>query len=282
VEQLNVSIARCAERLAGGLPIRDGDTISDSAASKQLRAMSRFAIGEFIGDGIINMLDAADATKALQIAVRATLVSCCNYIIGFWDEGHRFEISTQELYRRLKQLVTPNIVGLWRTLSESNLEKFQDKEEATAATAASDMTAFIFTRLSAVVVVAGYDYGLPPKLAEVVLGDLRSITRGMLELRCVIGGRRSPFCDLKIVHHRGGIRFDPSLMKSLHLPESESDEDGGSATRAPGLVLCTVDLGLRRLRVVVGKHGVDYVDDVLLMPKVLIQSTVEHILAQPS
>jgi hypothetical protein len=169
--------------------------------------------------------------------------------------------------------VTPHVVGLWRTLSESHLEKLQDKEETGAA---SDMTAFIFTRLSAVVVIAGYDYGLPPKLAEVVLSDLRPITRCMLELRGIIGGR-SPFCDLKIVHHRAGARFDANSMKSLH-----SQDDSSSTTTTPGLVLCTTDLGLRRLRVVAGKQGVDYVDDVLLMPKVLIQSVVEHILAQPS
>jgi hypothetical protein len=167
--------------------------------------------------------------------------------------------------------VTPNVVGLWRTLNESHLEKFQDKQETGAA---SDMTAFIFTRLSAVVVIAGYEYGLPPKLAEAVLSDLRPIIKCMLELRGIIGGR-SPFCDLKVVHCRGGARFDANSMKSLHA----HDESSGSAI--PGVVLCTIDLGLRRLRVVAGKQGVDYVDDVLLMPKVLIQSIVEDILARP-
>jgi hypothetical protein len=107
VEQLNLAIARCAERLAGGLPIRHSDTLSDSTTSKDLRAMSRFVIGEFIGDAVINMLEEAHATHAaVQIAVRlrASLVSCCDYIISFWDEAHRFENSTQELYRGLKQL----------------------------------------------------------------------------------------------------------------------------------------------------------------------------------
>jgi hypothetical protein len=104
VEQLNIAIARSAERLAGGLPIHDSDSISDSTASKNLRAMSRFVIGEFIGDAVMSMLEAANAAKALQIAIRASLVSCCDYIISVWDEGHRFENCTQELYRGLKQL----------------------------------------------------------------------------------------------------------------------------------------------------------------------------------
>jgi hypothetical protein len=103
VEQLNLAVARCAERLAGGLPVLDSD--SQRLDCQHLRAMSRFEIGEFIGDAVISMLEAAHATTAaVQIAIRASLVSYCDYIISFWDDCHRFENSTQELYRGLKQL----------------------------------------------------------------------------------------------------------------------------------------------------------------------------------
>jgi hypothetical protein len=106
VERLNLAISKCAPCIAAGLPFRTSDTISDSTASKHLRAMSRFAIREFIGDAIISMLEAARGMKnvALQIAIRACLVSCCNYVISFWDKDHRSEKSTQELYRGLKKL----------------------------------------------------------------------------------------------------------------------------------------------------------------------------------
>ena len=108
VEQLNLAISKCAPCIAGGLPFRTSDTISDSTASKHLRAMSRFAIGELVGDALISMLEAARGAKSpyvvLQIAIRACLVSCCNYVISFWKEDHRLERSTQELYHGLKQL----------------------------------------------------------------------------------------------------------------------------------------------------------------------------------
>ena len=161
--------------------------------------------------------------------------------------------------------MTPTIVGRWRALNESHLERLQNKEETGAA---ADVTAFMFTRVSAVIVIAGYHEGLPPKLAEEVLSNLRSITKRILELRSTIGGK-SPFCDLKIVHHRTGTPFDPKWMDALLY-------QGDRARAEP--VLCTTDLGLRRSRIIAGEKGVDYVDDILLMPKVLLQSTVEDVL----
>ena len=108
VENLNVAIAHCAPRFAGGLPARTGDTVTETASSKYLRALAQFTVGEFIGDAVMSLLEASRATKnpsvALQIAIRACLASCCHYIVNFWQQGHRFESSVQELYRGLRQL----------------------------------------------------------------------------------------------------------------------------------------------------------------------------------
>ena len=108
VENLNVAIAHCVPRVADGLPARTGDTVTETASSKHLRALAQFTVGEFLGDAVMGLLEASRATKipsvALQIAIRACLASCCHYVVNFWQQVHRFERSAQELYRGLRQL----------------------------------------------------------------------------------------------------------------------------------------------------------------------------------
>ena len=127
--------------------------------------------------------------------------------------------------------------------------------------------------ISTLLTIAGYRHDLPTPLIDELVANLQSITSSAVELRSAIAERISS-CDMEVVYLPSGALFDPKSMDDSFgdgFRSFEGDDKGDT-------VLCTTHLGMKVSRGVAGGDGTEVVVEVLLKPKVALQSVAEDAL----
>jgi hypothetical protein len=126
------------------------------------------------------------------------------------------------------------------------------------------------TQLSAILTIAGYR-DLPQEFSDDVSRNLTSISQCLLELRCAVR-EKTLFYELEAYLHPFGTPFDPASMKDSFC--SSQPTSGGMGN---GQILCTTELGLRRseAKFINIERETEFVEDILLMPMVALQSVLD-------
>ena len=163
--------------------------------------------------------------------------------------------------------VSPSVAGQWRILTRSNLDRQQERNETRFAQEVYDI---LFNKTSAIASITGFH----DILTKESMNSLQWIAKSTLDLRSAVTQRVSS-SDMEVFLVPRGDNFNPRIM-------TDDTSDGRKGTikssASHGMVFCTTDLGLKCLRGVTKDQGTQYVEDILLMPKVLLVSTVEEML----
>jgi hypothetical protein len=167
--------------------------------------------------------------------------------------------------------VAPSVAAKWRALTTANLDKLQERNESTFPEEVMD---FLMTKASAIVTTAGFH--MRPKLTKELKNNLQWMTKSTLELRTAVLQQVS-WSEMEVFLIPEGQNFDPRIMTD----DSDNGRKGASSSVNGGVVFCTTDLGLMNSRGVTNEGGTELVEEILLKPKVLLQSNVEEMLAGP-
>ena len=124
----------------------------------------------------------------------------------------------------------------------------------------------ILTILSAIILIAGHHDSLAQTSLNDLSSNLSSITTLVMELRRIIGEKTLQ--DLELLCPPSETPFDGKWMVDCHR------SDGGSNAEP---ILCTTDLGLMRTKHVTLGQSTKPVENILLMPRVVLQSVVADI-----
>jgi hypothetical protein len=162
--------------------------------------------------------------------------------------------------------VSPSVAGQWRILTSTNLDRLQERNETSFPQEVVDL---LFSITSAIASITGFHDILTKEL----MNSLQWIAKSTLELRSAVAQRVSS-SDMEVFLIPHGHDFNPRFM-------TDDSSDGRKGTikssASHGVVFCTTDLGLKCIRGVTKDQGTQYVEDILLMPKVLLQSTVDSL-----
>jgi hypothetical protein len=280
---LNSTISQCAASLADRLPVRKAlkpdDSVFQGVKIAAFEDWERNGVGRLLG--VARRAD--NPIKSVQMAIQACLVSLAAQTINCWypDNDAKVEGKFQGLYNMLRQAgtrfpvflamvsdmlssVAPPIAGRWRALTKSNLDRLYD--QSNPKTLSVVLNEVMSTQLSAVLTIAGYR-NLPQQFSDGLSRDLALITVCLLELRCAVRAK-TVSNELEAFLHPFGTPFDPTSMQ---------DSFGSSCHgRMDVQVLCTTDLGLRRseAKFIGVEQETEFVEDVVLMPKVALQLTI--------
>ena len=117
--------------------------------------------------------------------------------------------------------------------------------------------------------IVGYPDSLPSALIDEVSAGLQSITSSVVRLKSAIEGKMLS-SDMEVFFVSCGTIFDAKVMVS----ESSNRQDDGD-----DLVLCTTELGLRCSSFAIEDQATDSGEEILLLPKVMLQSAIPEMLA---
>ncbi|KII95452.1 hypothetical protein PLICRDRAFT_97623 [Plicaturopsis crispa FD-325 SS-3] len=199
----------------------------------------------------------------VSMAVRACLALFCGWIGSSWFFDHtETEQFLNEIYGRIQHNETQAVAGQWRALTRAYLQQMLGGDVAVHSRITSD----IDNALASILTVAGFaedsDTTVHPAANR---KKLSSVVDLALQLNRRIGEDIAS-TDLETVIVPADREFDPTVM----------DNTLTAVTASGATVLCTTDLGVRRLEriniaqgapVVVGCTGT-----VLLKPRVICKS----------
>ena len=157
----------------------------------------------------------------------------------------------------------------WRSLTKSNVDRLSGNETSFSL----DVTRYIASKLSALMTIAGchekYAYNA---VTEDFGNKLELMVISLQELRKAIGEKITS-CDMGVFGYNCGTTFDPVLMADNFNNGPKTDE-----IHSVGPVLCTIALGLKLSKRVTKDGKVEDVEEVLLLPKVVLQSAMDDII----
>ena len=228
----------------------------------------------------------ADPSLVLQIAVQTYLARSCARIASAWHQQDNVRNDAfKEVYQMMRQTseplqfprsnqtegvlpkVAPSIAGRWRAMTKSSLDRLHGTDQKALR---DSMTAGISTVLE----VAGYSAEVLRETTNEWMHNLGSIISSTLQLRTAIGVGISSR-ELEVIIHPFGTQFDAKTMIN------NFDNGRHKFTRriaGDKVVFCTTDLGLRSWRGIKKEFGTEYVAEVLLKPKVALQSITQDAL----
>jgi hypothetical protein len=151
-------------------------------------------------------------------------------------------------------------------LTRSHLDRLHHRDGVRFT---SEVTKFISTRLLAIVTIVGYPDSLPSALIDEVSAGLQSITRSVVRLKSAIEGKILS-SNMEVFVVPCGTIFDAKVM----VGESNNRQDDND-----DLVLCTTELGLRCSSFAIEDQVTDSSEEILLLPKVILQSAIPEMLA---
>lgn len=163
-----------------------------------------------------------------------------------------------------------SVAAKWRALTTANLDKLQDRNESTFP---EEVMNFLMTKTAAIVAVAGIR-DMRSQLIKELRNNLQWMTKSTLELRTAVQQQVS-WSEMEVFLIPSGQNFDPKIMTD----DSDNGRRGASSSVSRGEVFCTIDLGLQSSRSVTNEGGTGSIEEILLKPKVLLQSTVGEMLA---
>ena len=128
--------------------------------------------------------------------------------------------------------------------------------------------------MSALITVAGF-HDIRQEFIKESMHSLQWIAKSTLELRSAVA-RSISSSDMEVFLIPRGDEFNPRFMTDL----SSDDRKGAiKISDSREVVFCTTDLGLKCINGAIEVQGIPSVEDILLMPKVLLQSTVDEMVA---
>jgi hypothetical protein len=156
-------------------------------------------------------------------------------------------------------------------MTKSSLDRLHGTDQKAFATA---LHGDLIAGISTVLAVAGYSSELPREPTDEWIHNVKSIISSTLELRTAISEGISSR-EIEVIIHPFGTQFDAKTMIN------NFDNGRRKFTRRTAgdkVVLCTTDLGLKSWRGVTKEFGTEYMAEVLLRPKVALQSIVRDAL----
>ena len=160
---------------------------------------------------------------------------------------------------------SPSVAGQWRILTTTNLDRLQKRNETRFPEEVVDL---LVNKMSAITTVAGF-HDIRQEFTKELMNSLQWIAKSTLSA--------ISSSDMEVFLIPRGDDFNPRFMTDDSDHGRKGAINESSASR--GVVFCTMDLGLKCPRGVTQEQGTQAVEDILLMPKVLLQSTVDEMVA---
>ena len=160
--------------------------------------------------------------------------------------------------------VSPSVAGQWRILTSTNLDRLRERDLS------EEVVELLFNKTLAIGSIAGF-HDIP---TQELMNSLHWIAKSTLQLRSAVAQQVSS-SDMEVFLIPHGCEFNPRFMT-----DDTSDGRKGAIKRSASheVVFCTMDLGLKRISGVTKDQGTQYVEDILLMPKVLLRSNIQEML----
>jgi predicted nucleic acid-binding Zn-ribbon protein len=280
VEGLNSEILQTAAFIA--------DSFEFSKGGRQEQGAAYSRVTQVLGDDVSKILTSIQHSEdpmLVQIALQSWLVGCSKHLIETWyfERGLRSNQLLRSVYDRVRQSGEHNnmrdgrcisqfssedqaVSGRWRILTHS-YARTMGKEGPEVV---ESFGKTIATHLVDILIMAGYQ-GSHQAAVEKVFGTfsdkINVIITASLRLNLAIGEEISS-CDLEPMGVQAGDLFDPSKM----------DDIGGDHgfRKTEDRVLCTTEVGLRRVQKQTKENRSSIETKLLLKPKVALESIVEH------
>jgi len=160
-----------------------------------------------------------------------------------------------------------SIAGKWRALTRLSLDRLHNLDSQL-------IDSRMFTILSTVLVAAGFDHAVLPSTLE---RDLKLIVDLTLKLRRAVVVTES--CDLEAFYFPFDTPFDANVMANNFREDPTRAVDINVIEGVIPKVFLTTEMGLKRLKRADDRlRGTPRVQDILLQPKVVLGSDLEHLL----
>ena len=274
VTRLNSENFQFAGQIANGLSPDDRRNMSSPVTPEAAQAL-----GTELLDLLHDSRLAADPSAVIQVAAQAVLVNACIRMISSWHSHNAFDGNIKFLYEKLRhageslvvilclksqsrnlscQNSEPSVAGKWRALTRSTLDRFNDKDLD------SQLVDVMSAALSSVLTAAGFNYSVgSPTLTR----DLTLISKLTLEIRRAIAAIES--CDMEVFLWPTDTPFDSKVM-GMNFQEKRT---------VSTMVFRTTEMGLKGFKRVDGRtRGMQSAWDILLQPKVVLKSDLQHLL----
>ncbi|KAK1224301.1 hypothetical protein PQX77_012809 [Marasmius sp. AFHP31] len=224
---------------------------------------------EILGEKMTEMLgyfNHGEDTVLLHFGLQASMCAYSEWITTSWVYRDRDdEQLIQEIYDRLREKEESPISSRWRILTRKYVRQvFRGTQQI-------DLSEYFFDAFTNVLVTAGLRVNgsldvLSERLKDQFASHVAEIINLAIQLNNAIGEDITS-CELVPINCETGIPFDDDSMESTFRTASEN-------TFIEERILCTAELGLLRSEKVRGREG-DWTHQILLKPKVLLQSALE-------
>ncbi|KAL0064119.1 hypothetical protein AAF712_008979 [Marasmius tenuissimus] len=225
---------------------------------------------EILGEKMTDMLgyyNHGEDTVLLHFGLQASMCAYTEWITTSWVYRDRDdEQLIQEIYDRLREKEESPISSRWRILTRKYVRQvFRGTQQQI------NLSDYFFDAFTNVLVTAGLRVNgsldaLSERLKDKFASHVAEIINHAIQLNNAIGEDITS-CELVPINCETGIPFDDDSMENTFRTASEN-------TFIEENILCTAELGLLRSEKVRGREG-DWTHQILLKPKVLLQSVVE-------
>jgi len=175
----------------------------------------------------------------------------------------------QQLYSRMRDQEIQGVAGRWRALSRRHLYDLT-VEGTDWATMANSTIRGAFENIL-LIAKCQLDRSQTAEKLNKFRDRIDTIVTAALHLNRVLGEQVTS-SDLEIIRYTNGVEFDPTVME-----DAEGTDENIQPSEIEGTVLCTTELGLRRVIKVAKADANEFQSQILLKPKVAL---LAHILVR--
>ncbi|KAI0941760.1 hypothetical protein AcW1_003560 [Taiwanofungus camphoratus] len=270
IEGLNSQIFQTAARIADSVHFDCSLRVQDSAAED-----ANARVGRLIGPKMIETLKSfqhRDDPVCIQIALQASLVTFSRWIIAAWDFGYYDELMGS-IYMKITKNESQSVSGRWRSITHRSLRSLLLETHVAAR-----LQKYLAEVIADVLLLSGFHEAsnqLHDTITDKYGEQIKIIVKGGLDIHRAIA-EDIISCDFEPMNILWGQPFDAEKMDDEY-SSGESPEGPCSSCTA---VLCTTQLGLRRIERCVGAANTAQESQVtnLLKPKVALEAVIGELL----
>ncbi|KAF7982964.1 hypothetical protein HWV62_24546 [Athelia sp. TMB] len=238
-------------------------------------------LAEVIGPQMVDLLATTEHAQdplVIQLACQAATAAFCRWVVMSWDiEDENINHFLQAAYLTIQNAEEQSVAGRWRSITRTQVQSMIHGD--------ADVSSLLVPHLANYFVEILLVAGVPASeeaIHEIVMRDfadkMTEIVRLALALNWVTG-REITSADLEPYIILWDTVFDPTAMEDLHEePAHLKPKALEDVIKEEDHVLCTTDLGLRRIVKLPkdkGGAGGDIQTTVLLKPKVALHSVIQ-------
>ncbi|KAF7969623.1 hypothetical protein HWV62_26799 [Athelia sp. TMB] len=238
-------------------------------------------LAEVIGPQMVDFLattEHAQEPLVIRLACQAATAAFCRWVMMSWDiEDENINHFLQEAYLTIQNAEEQSVAGRWRSITRTQVQSMIHGD--------ADVSSLLVPHLANYFVEILLVAGVPASeeaIHEIVMRDFADKMTKIVRLALALNqatGREITSADLEPYIILWDTVFDPTAMEDLYKePAHWKPKALEDIIKEEDHVLCTTDLGLRRIvKLPKNKDGTggDIQTTVLLKPKVVLHSAIQ-------